>query len=1642
MKKLVLLFLFVFIVSFVNAAPYVDSIGSSLVDGSSINITGSSFGVKSPVEPAFWDTLDNQVAYSALSDGAEIPVGVGYPWDAYYQKDYTGRMYYYDAEDHSGHPFYRAYGESAFEAHRPADDTGSQEGFFISWYFRTSADTNNLDQSNKMLRVWARNSYGPYINRDSVCYNSSLCNAKCTPDNVGRLSWTTMHLTSTLWNVNGCGAACDVRHLRSAGGGGTVLSGDWSGRQNTWHHLSLSIDNHGIEVCDPSATVDDGRGYFSAQTDGIVEHEEVIASIDPYNYVAALGFDGASGTNYDAELFDVSEVYFDHSLARIVIADALNYDPNGNAAEVVYEMQIPHTTWNDSNIQFTANQGALNSDQTYYLFVIDENGDVSNGVPVSFGVPTTELTVYGVSGEVSNGGSINISGANFGNGPNFLVFDDFENGNVNGPMSASLAQAGQWSSVSGTPTYTSVSSASGNLAFRADESDTSDNHYIEKVLSNTPKEIFASWWIYLPAGDYYPGEDHAEGTNWKQTWVLGDSSTINDDLVIPGYYGNQGARWAGNEECIVDRYFGSWNFHKGEWYRLSAFIDADSVNGELYLSDVTNAGIEILDHQENIQVLCQADSDFERIRFNAWGRTSSNSHPMFDDIYVAQGPNAKARIEIGNAQDYWSSTKLTVATPESWNDGSISARIWKGQFANEENAYLFVIDSKGTVSNGVPVSFSGGVVPECSLTSASWSTTTADEGTQVTLTVNGNNCDGKQLDFELFDTDDFLLFTDLDPVTATNPSSTTFNAGVATQTWITEWVDDTDGSDSDPEYVFVASLNEDPANNMQSSNTLKVSQVIVVPGEPHVGSVSNLGVLSHGESFSIDGSSFGVKSPVNPMSWDDFESHSLGSYIHESEPIYGPTWGGFDNYAGPGLQYDGTHTHAGSVAANVDWSYRDTNTAFGWVGEGPLDALYITYWRWAEGDYSNDIDVCHTGGGEACNLKQFYIFGTNSNLPQGMILIPAGATKWAWYNNDGDTEYVDQHWVHDDTYRVYNRWSVYTEMRTPVTEPNDIVKMWLDGQLGLDLINYPQRSCGDCSYDDFRLGYMAAGFTDTAKAWFDDLYIDTTQARIELCDLNDWNLVEVNGAHCEIQIPHTTWDGSNIQFTANQGSFTETDDLYLFVIDENGNVNSNGYPVSFGAATGCTDGNTRSCGSNIGECSFGTETCSGGTWGSCVGGITPVTEECGNSLDDDCDGSSDEDCGCTLDIECEDSNSCTNDVCTLGACINTPNTNSCDDGIACTENDICSAGTCGPGVPNDLLCPDNANCLTKTCTITGCSYSDCSVEGTLVAHYPLDSDYNDIAGSYNGVCTSCPTQTTGQLNNGYDFTLNSLDLGDVPVNDEITITAWVNPDFVNSCGPRIVSKASGTQTADHNWMMGLCDGQIRTRIKAGGTTDTLVGGTISETEDFVHLAVSYDGTTIRIYKDGTEVASQAHSVGGNLDLGTGVDTLIGFNTGGDSGDYFDGIIDDVRIYESALSAIDIQAVMIDGEITTTPTCTDLDSDTYSVEGGDCGEIDCNDGNAAINPGASDNNCNGVDEDCSGVSDQGYVSVSTSCGVGECSNSGSTSCSVGSIVDSCTAGSPITEVCNGLDDDCDTLIDEELDCGTSISQTINLNSGWN
>jgi MYXO-CTERM domain-containing protein len=103
------------------------------------------------------------------------------------------------------------------------------------------------------------------------------------------------------------------------------------------------------------------------------------------------------------------------------------------------------------------------------------------------------------------------------------------------------------------------------------------------------------------------------------------------------------------------------------------------------------------------------------------------------------------------------------------------------------------------------------------------------------------------------------------------------------------------------------------------------------------------------------------------------------------------------------------------------------------------------------------------------------------------------------------------------------------------------------------------------------------------------------------------------------------------------------------------------------------DGLSRTCGTDVGECRTGSETCSGGGWGACVGGIPPRAEAC-DDRDDDCDGATDEELwrACGSDVgECRTGIA----TCTAGAwgsCVGElpPAAETCDE----LDND-CDAAT-------------------------------------------------------------------------------------------------------------------------------------------------------------------------------------------------------------------------------------------------------------------------------------------------------------------------------------------------------------------------------
>ena len=139
----------------------------------------------------------------------------------------------------------------------------------------------------------------------------------------------------------------------------------------------------------------------------------------------------------------------------------------------------------------------------------------------------------------------------------------------------------------------------------------------------------------------------------------------------------------------------------------------------------------------------------------------------------------------------------------------------------------------------------------------------------------------------------------------------------------------------------------------------------------------------------------------------------------------------------------------------------------------------------------------------------------------------------------------------------------------------------------------------------------------------------------------------------------------------------------------------------------------------------------------------------------------------------------------------------------------------------------------------------------------------------------------------------------------------------------------------------------------------------------------------------------------------------------------------VRVYAyGSLSNINGKATVRDIVLSGSVTYADVDGDTYTSD------VDCNDFNAAINPGVAEI-CNGIDDNCAGGIDEGVTTTYYADADGDFYGDAGTSviaCSSpsGYVTDNTdcndadAAVNPgITEVCNTVDDDCDGTADEGL-----------------
>lgn len=212
-------------------------------------------------------------------------------------------------------------------------------------------------------------------------------------------------------------------------------------------------------------------------------------------------------------------------------------------------------------------------------------------------------------------------------------------------------------------------------------------------------------------------------------------------------------------------------------------------------------------------------------------------------------------------------------------------------------------------------------------------------------------------------------------------------------------------------------------------------------------------------------------------------------------------------------------------------------------------------------------------------------------------------------------------------------------------------------------------------------------------------------------------------------------------------------------------------------------------------------------------------------------------------------------------------------------------------------------------------YSQSFLTNGLVAYYPFNGNANDASGNgNNGILyggTILTADRFGQTNAAYDFDGSSAYVA-IPQNavlnsltTNFTLSVWIWQRGAIAEGYRIVDKC--TAGTPNGWTFDTlgCTGRgghaLRLEAANNANSCNVIGGTDYSLMQWHHVVATVSGTNGMVYLDGK--LDGTGSVG-DIPVNT-LDVYIGLEHPGGSGFWFNGKIDDVRIYGRTLSADEV-----------------------------------------------------------------------------------------------------------------------------------------
>jgi hypothetical protein len=325
----------------------ISEISGNLEHGSSLVITGDSFGTKPQAQPLIWENVESGEfntnwgsTFDLLADSESPQRHPNSNFLAF--KNFQGTDHY----------------PSSYASRGYFQGSASQlsEKWFAQYWFKLGSNwvwgTNNTDDrmlaNVKFFRFW--NLPGTTPAENFVMATRGYASGNCI--------YTTEHITP-------------------AGGGYFEQTANWT--LNEWHLFQFQYSESGVDQFDGTIRV-----WRNGQL--VLEDTQIKTRQNNSNlkWPLILGFYDSwhMPSRPDPNFLYLDDVYLDTTWARVEIGNAPSY-----GASTHREIQIP-TEWTNSQITIELNLGSITDLETFFVFVIDESGSVSQGFPL---IPDDQL---------------------------------------------------------------------------------------------------------------------------------------------------------------------------------------------------------------------------------------------------------------------------------------------------------------------------------------------------------------------------------------------------------------------------------------------------------------------------------------------------------------------------------------------------------------------------------------------------------------------------------------------------------------------------------------------------------------------------------------------------------------------------------------------------------------------------------------------------------------------------------------------------------------------------------------------------------------------------------------------------------------------------------------------------------------------------------------------------------------------------------------------------------------------------------------------------------------------------------------------------------------------------------------------------